>query len=112
MFPGLNPKQMEQAMKQLGMKIEEIDADEVIIKTSSANIVIKNPRVAKVNIMGKDTFQISGEIQEEAKEISDDDIALVAKQAHVSKEEAKKVLKKTKGDIAEAILMLQKIEDV
>ena len=37
MIPGINPKQMQKAMKQLGMKQEEIQATEVIIKSPEKN---------------------------------------------------------------------------
>ncbi len=64
MIPGINPKQLKQAMKQLGMKQEEIDAKEVIIKTSEKQLVIKNPSVVRINMMGQDSFQITGEVNE------------------------------------------------
>ncbi|PIN83313.1 hypothetical protein COV61_03470, partial [Candidatus Micrarchaeota archaeon CG11_big_fil_rev_8_21_14_0_20_47_5] len=32
MFPGVNPKQMEQMMRQMGIKSEEIKAKRVIIE--------------------------------------------------------------------------------
>lgn len=99
-------------MKKLGMQQEEIDATEVIIKTSEKEIVITEPSVAKVNIMGQETFQISGNVHEREKtvevEISDDDVAMVAEQANVSVKKAKEALEQTKGNIAEAILKLKK----
>ena len=52
MLPGLNPTDMQKAMKRLGIRQEEIDAQEVIIKTSDRNILIKNPHVSKVNMIG------------------------------------------------------------
>lgn len=102
---------MQQMMKKLGMQQEDIDATEVIIKTAEKDIVITEPSVAKVNIMGQETFQISGNIHEREKtvevEISDDDVNMVAEQAEVSKKEAKKALEETKGNIAEAIMKLK-----
>ena len=68
MFPGLNPKNMEKMMKQMGIKQEDIDADEVIIKSSEGNLVIKNPKVTKINMQGHETFQISGDVHEEMNE--------------------------------------------
>ena len=58
MFPGINQKQIEKVMKQMGVKQETIDADEVIIKTPEKNIVVKNPNVVKVNMQGNESFQI------------------------------------------------------
>ena len=109
MLPGINPKQMQRLMKQMGIKQEEISADEVIIKTNEKEIIITNPQVSKVNAMGQETFQITGNIQEREikKEIPKEDIKTVAQQANVSEEQAKKALEKTSGDLAQAILNLK-----
>ncbi len=113
MFPGINPKQMEKAMRQMGIKSEEIDATEVIIRLNSGSeLVISNPSVQKVVMAGNESFQISGEAVERSAEveaeISEDDISIVAEKAGVSREKAKGALEEAKGDIAEAILMLGK----
>jgi nascent polypeptide-associated complex subunit alpha len=110
MIPGMNPRQMQQAMKKLGMKQEEIDATEVIIKTPSKDLVIENPQVLKVNMMGQESLQITGDIIEKERklEISEDDIKTVAEQTGVSEEEAKAAIEETNGDLAEAILKLKK----
>ncbi|MDP4012347.1 MAG: nascent polypeptide-associated complex protein [Candidatus Nanoarchaeia archaeon] len=107
MFPGINPKDMQKVMKKMGIKQEEIDATEVIIKTNSKDLIIKNPKVTKVNMMGQETLQIMGDI-EEASSISEEDIKTVSEQAGVSKEEAKKALENNNGDLAAAILELKK----
>jgi nascent polypeptide-associated complex subunit alpha len=107
MFPNINPKQMQKMMNKMGMKQEEIPASEVIIKSSGKDIIIKNPQVLKVNMMGKDTFQISGDVSE-GTGISKDDVLTVANQADVSEEEALKALEKNKGDLADAIMDLKK----
>lgn len=102
---------MKQAMKRMGIKQEEIDATEVIIKTKDSEIVITEPQVSKVNMMGQNTYQVVGNahIREKGSEteINKDDIKTVAEQAEVSEKEAKEALKGTKGDIAEAILKLK-----
>jgi len=109
MFPNINPQMMKQAMKKLGIKQEEIDAEEVIIKTADKEIVITNPSVMKVNMSGQESFQISGEIHErESSGIKEEDIEMVVEQTKVSKEKAKKVLEKNKGDIAKSIMELSK----
>jgi nascent polypeptide-associated complex subunit alpha len=104
----LNPKQMEKMAKQLGMKMEQIDAEQVIIKLQAGGeIVIDNPQVSKINVMGQDTFQITGDITEKDEEESDeDDVEIVAEKAGVSQDEARRVLDET-NDIAEAILKLK-----
>lgn len=111
MFPGIDPKMMKMAMKKMGIKQEEIEAKEVVIKLADKEIVVKNPSVQKVNMMGQETFQISGEIEERGLEanyekFNSDDVKTVAEQAGCSEAEAKKALDET-GDIAEAILKLK-----
>lgn len=102
----MNPALVKQAMKKLGIKQEEIDASEVIIKTRDKNIIISNPQITKINMQGQDSFQITGNVSEESS-ISDDDIKTVAEQAKVSREKAKKALERHNGDLAEAILSLK-----
>jgi nascent polypeptide-associated complex subunit alpha len=104
----LNPKQMEKMAKQLGMKMETIEAEQVVIKLQAGGeIVIDNPQVSRINVMGQDTFQITGDITEKDEdEECEDDVEMVAEKAGVSKDEAKRVLDET-NDIAEAILRLK-----
>jgi len=104
---------MAQAMKRLGIQQVEIPATEVIIKTPDKDIIILDPQVSKVNMMGQDTIQVVGRIVErehssEAVEISEDDVKTVMDQAGVSEEEAKEAITKHKGDLAAAIMSLQK----
>ena len=113
MFPGLgglNPKKMQAMMKQLGMAQEEIDASKVIIeKPDNTKIIIENPSVTKINVQGQENFQISGDIKEEGEHgISEEDIKTVIEKTNSTEEEAKKALKNSGGDLAEAILKLSK----
>ena len=105
----LNPKQVEKMMRRMGIQSQEIQAEEVIIKTPEKDIVISNPQVSKVNMMGQETFQIIGEISEKEKsKITEQDIEMVMNQAGVSREEAQEALEATQGDLAESILRLKK----
>lgn len=52
MLGGVNPKQMAQAMKAMGIKQKEISADEVVIKRGDGDIVISNPKVIEVEMQG------------------------------------------------------------
>ena len=94
-------------MSKMGVKQEDIPASEVIIKSPGKEIIIKNPNVVKVNMMGQETYQITGEVSE-GSGISEDDILTVADKAEVSEDEALKALEKHKGDLAEAIMDLKK----
>lgn len=107
MMPNINPRQMQQMMKKMGVQQDDIDAEEVIIKCKDKNIIISNPSVQKVNMMGQKSYQISGEESEESlEEHSEDDIQTVIDQAKCTEDEAKQALKDTEGNIAEAILLL------
>ena len=110
MFPGVNRRQAEQLMKQMGIKSEDIAAEEVIIKTRDKNIIITNPQVSKINMLGKDTFQVMGDVKEGPKEIdvAEEDIKTVMEHVMVSKDKAREALENTGGDIARAIMELQK----
>ncbi len=107
----MNPREMQKAMKRLGIKQEEIDAELVIIKTADKDLIIKNPHVSKVNMMGQETFQVVGDIAEVNKDVSveikEDDLETVMEQTNCSKEQALEALEESKGNLAEAILRLQ-----
>ena len=102
---GMNPKKMQAMMKQLGIKQEEIDAQRVVIERDSGNIIIENPSVSKVEMQGRETWQISGDTKEEESGVSEGDVKLVAEKTGKSEEDARKALEETE-DIAEAILKL------
>ena len=85
MFPGMNPKKMEQMLKKLGMKMDNISAKEVIIKTDSGDIKIENPQVVKTSMKGQVVFQISGNVREQV--FSDEDVKLVIEQSGIKDEE-------------------------
>lgn len=112
--PGMNPKQLKQmqrAMKQMGMDMKEVKgATEVIIKFKDKELVINNPKINLLDYMGQKTYQITGKPVERKIEtelvIPDEDVELVSTQTGASKEEALNALKETDGDLAEAIMRL------
>lgn len=112
MLPGMNPRKMSQMMKRMGIQQVEIDATEVIIRTPDRELIITNPQVSKVNMMGQETIQVVGDIHEREleteAEISEDDIKTVMDQAGVSEDEAKSAIEANDGDLAAAIMSFQK----
>jgi nascent polypeptide-associated complex subunit alpha len=110
---------MKKMMKRMGieMDIEELsDAERVVIERSSgARLLIDNPQVTIMRMKGQTIIQVVGEIREEIQEmkeegqveIKQEDVELVALEAGVSLEEARQALVLTKGDLAQAILLLQ-----
>jgi len=104
---GMNPKQMQKIMQQMGIKSEEVKAKRVVIEGEEGNIVISEPQVIAIEMQGQKSFQVTGKI-EEKKGPSEEDVRLVAGQTGASAEKARKALEESGGDIAEAILKLKK----
>ena len=107
----ISPREAKRLMQRMGLSMSSIEVKEVILKTSSKEIVIENPEVAVLEVQGQKIFQITGgKISEKTIEgkitIPEEDIQLVAQQANVSLEEARAALEQTKGDLAQAILLL------
>lgn len=116
---GMDPRQMKMAMKRMGITQEEIrDVEEVIIKAPGKTYVLTKPEVTMMTIQGQKTFQIAGEVEitegstagsgtvKSGPVIPDEDVELVAAQANVSLEEARKALEECNGEPAEAIIKL------
>lgn len=105
---GLDPRKMQSLMKQMGIKQEEIEASRVIIEKEDSRIVIEPANVQKIIMQGQESWQITGDAREETKqeEIKEEDIDMVAEKTGKSREEARKALDETEGDIAEAIVNL------
>ena len=118
MFPGgrMNPKQMQAAMRRMGITQEEMkDVEEVVIRTRSKEIFFKDAAVTKVTMQGQTTFQILGTPEErergagtpaEEGGIPEEDVQLVMSQTGCSAEEARHALEESDGAPAEAILKI------
>jgi nascent polypeptide-associated complex subunit alpha len=112
MMPGrMNPRQLNQLMRKFGISVKEIEnVKKVIIQTDTEEYVFDDAEVTVMDAQGQKTYQIAGNprVVEKKEEIPEADIELVAQQTGKSREEAKKALESTKGDIAEAIMKLKK----
>jgi nascent polypeptide-associated complex subunit alpha len=103
----MNPAQMQKMMKQMGMKMEEIDATDVVIRCSDCQIRIKRPQVVLADIMGKQVYQISGDETVEKLEPKEDDVKLIMEQTGKDKETVAKKLKEMDNDLARVIMELK-----
>ncbi|WP_253738867.1 nascent polypeptide-associated complex protein [Halohasta salina] len=117
---GMNPRKMQQMMKQMGIDVTELDAETVTITTADGEqLVFEAPEVTRMDAQGTQTYQIVGEPETtdadapavegdaEAEEgIPEDDVELVASQASVSKSDAREALEAEDGDLAAAISRL------
>ena len=114
---GVNPRQMKQAMKRLGITTEELnDVEEVIIRTRDKEYLIKEAAVTMMDMQGQRTFQIVGEATVQDRKtmsakpaepsVPEEDVQLVMGQTGASREQAMKALKESGGQPAEAILKI------
>jgi nascent polypeptide-associated complex subunit alpha len=102
---------MKAMMKKLGMQVEQIeDVISIVIKTPKGNYIFDAAEVTAMTMQGATTYQIIGEprFEDAAPDIPKEDVAMVASQANVAEEKAKEALVSTKGDIAEAIMLLSR----
>lgn len=114
---GVNQRQMQQAMKKMGIKQSSIpNVVEVIIRTDREEIVITNADVVCVDMPGNKSYQISGtestrplgaaEAGPTARSFPSGDIELVMSQTNCSREKAVEALEACDGQPAEAIIKI------
>ena len=127
---GLNPRKMKQMMEQMGIDIEDIEAEEVVIRTPDEDLVFDDAEVQLMDAQGQQTYQIVGD--PESREpgaggaggaaiesgdgsadagddggIPDDDVALVSQRTGASEADAREALEATDGDLAAAVERLE-----
>ena len=115
----MNPRQMRQAMKRLGIEQEELDGvEEVVIRTADKEYVIRNANVTAMTAQGQKIWTVVGEpivrdradakrpSENKGVTIPEEDVKLVAEKAGVSEDEARKALEESGGEPAEAIIRL------
>jgi nascent polypeptide-associated complex subunit alpha len=126
---GMNPRKMKQMMKQMGIDVTELDAEEVVIRTADEELVFSDVQVTRMDAQGQETYQVVGEPESRelgggsagAVEAGDadgaaeddddgpdpDDVELVAQRAGVDEETARDALEASDGDLAAAIARLE-----
>jgi nascent polypeptide-associated complex subunit alpha len=124
---GLNPRKMQQMMEQMGIDVDEIDAEEVIIRTAEEDLVFESPDVTRMDARGQQTYQVVGEpasrdpggdaatgdgaaddaAAPEAADFDEDDVDLVAGRTGASEAAAREALEETGGDLAAAVARLE-----
>ncbi|WP_254830127.1 nascent polypeptide-associated complex protein [Haloglomus salinum] len=129
---GLNPRKMKQMMEQMGIDLEDLDAEEVIIRTPDEDLVFTDAQVQKMDAQGQATYQVVGspesrprgeggtaaavegdtgaETESDADAggaIPDSDVEIVAARTGASEADAREALEATDGDLAAAVEMLE-----
>ncbi|MGC9121504.1 MAG: nascent polypeptide-associated complex protein [Thermogladius sp.] len=117
MITGFSPRELKRALKRMGLDVEELSGvEKVEFYLKDRRIVVESPQVVVIKSKNQTVFQVVGEAKEETtgKEqreavvaVNEEDVEFVASQAGVSKEEARRALIETRGDIAEAIIRLR-----
>jgi nascent polypeptide-associated complex subunit alpha len=110
----MNPREMKRMMQKMGMGMEELSGVfKVTLHMKGKNLIIPDPQITVMKVSGQTIYQVVGEATEESPEeletkidISDDDAQLVSAQTGSSLEAARKALESTKGDLAQAIMLL------
>ena len=125
---GLNPRKMKQMMNQMGIDLEDIDAEEVIIRTAEEELVFHDAEVQRMDAQGQQTYQVVGEpdtrprseqgekasadaeaadgTDDVESEFSEEDVEIVAARTGVPEETAREALEET-GDLAAAVQKLE-----
>ena len=96
-------------MKKLNMNVQQIPADVVIIKAKNKNIIISNPEIMLANMMGRDIYQVTGEVSESIP-INEDDIKMVMDKTGKDRDTVVRKLEELDNDLAKAILELKEVE--
>lgn len=106
----MDNRQARRTMERLGINMKEVpDVKEVIIRTSTKEMHIKDASVSEVNAQGSRIFQVMGEVEEvevEKETFNEEDVLLVQQQANVTREKAMAALEEADGEVARAILKL------
>lgn len=128
----MNPRKLNQMMEQMGIDIEELDAEEIVIRTGDEELVFDQPDVQRMDAQGQATYTITGEPEtreagggEEATPLGagDDgagdaesgggdgipeaDVEIVAQRTGASEDDAREALEETDGDLAAAVSRLE-----
>jgi nascent polypeptide-associated complex subunit alpha len=133
---GLNPRKMKQMMEQMGIDIEDIEAEEVVIRTPDEDLVFTDADVQLMDAQGQQTYQIVGEPESRSKgeggsggsaggagdsgaddgdtgasgddgAIPDADVEIVSQRTGASEADAREALEATDGDLAAAVERLE-----
>jgi nascent polypeptide-associated complex subunit alpha len=119
---GLDSRKMQQMMEQMGIDIDELDAEEVIIRTADEELVFTDAEVQRMDAQGQETYNIvgtpdtrqrSGEALEAGDDDSEDtgipqeDIDTVVQATGASEAAAREALEEAGGMPVDAIQRLQ-----
>ncbi len=95
-----------QMLRRMGIRAEQIAVRRVIFELEGENWVFENPVVIETSMGGQRAYQIMGEPRK-VESISEEDVEILMERTGKSREEVVEALKKAKGDLAEALSLLE-----
>lgn len=121
---GLDPQKMQQMMQQMGIDIDELDAEKVVITTGDGQLVFTDPEVQRMDAQGQETYTVVGSPEHRDSEaaleatdsesdsdsdsgVPEEDVELVAGRTGVSESAAQEALEAVDGDLAAAVDRLE-----
>ena len=119
---GMNSRKMQQMMEQMGIDIDELAAEEVIVRTADKELVFTDADVQRMDAQGQETYNIVGNPEtrersdaggtddggsEDEAGIPQEDIETVVEATGASEAEAREALEAANGMPVEAIQRLQ-----
>lgn len=99
-------KKVEEMMKKLNLKVRELEAERVLIQGKNKEIIIKKPQVMIADMMGKEVYQITGDVYERIPP-KEEDIKIVMTKTGKDRETVVKKLEELNNDLARAIIELK-----
>ncbi|MBI2233397.1 MAG: nascent polypeptide-associated complex protein [Candidatus Aenigmarchaeota archaeon] len=107
---GNDPKKIQQMMKKLNLNVRQIEADTVIIKAKDKEIIINKPEIMIADMMGKEVYQITGEVYEKTP-VDESDISLVMEKTGKDRNTVVRKLEELDNDLAKTIRELKQNEE-
>ena len=125
---GLNPRKMQKMMEQMGIEMDELDAERVVIDLAGGDrLVFDDADVTLMEVRGQKTYQVVGDPERQAAgeieagdeeagsdsaestgaDVPDEDVELVAQRTGVDEDTAREALEAENGDLAAAINRLE-----
>jgi nascent polypeptide-associated complex subunit alpha len=125
----MDDRKMQQMMKQMGIDMQELDAEEVVIRTPDEELVFSDADVQRMDAQGQQTYTVVGEPEsragaesevtsagdretDDAADAAEDaipqgDVELVAQRAGVGEDDARTALEDNDGNLAAAVADLE-----
>ena len=107
---GNDPKKIQQMMKKLNLNVRQIEAETVVIKAKDKEIIINKPEIMIADMMGKEVYQITGEVYEKTP-VDESDISLVMEKTGKDRNTVVRKLEELDNDLAKTIRELKQNEE-